>query len=365
MAPPWGRRPRPVHAEDPGGVQRRPASSLAKVAIGICSVAAFVLALELMKAGAADATPLVSRLVRSDDLFGALGVGWLFAYVVLSGSPVAAAALTFLDSGVLSPVQAYAMIAGSRLGASMVVVLLGFLWILRGRGSRDGLTTGLLAMVVTATVQVPALVLGLVVLRHDLAPTVRFSLPFLDLLDRLLSPAVDAVAAVVPGPGLFLLGTVVIIGSFSLFDRALPEMHLPGRELVDQAVFRPVVMFAVGLAVTALTLSVSVSIGLLIPLSARGLVRRENIVPYVMGCNVSTFVDTLLVALLVQTSDGFTVVLIEMVAVAAISLLVLAIGFAGYQRRVDGLVDWALRTDRNLALFLGALVAVPLLLVVP
>ena len=62
--------------------------------------------------------------------------------------------------------------------------------------------------------------------------------------------------------------------------------------------------------------------------------------------------------------DGFTVVLVEMVAVAAVSLLVLAVGFAAYQRQVDRLVDWALRTNGNLVLSLATLVMVPLLLVV-
>lgn len=337
---------------------------LTKVAIGIVSIALFVLALELMKAGARDAAPLFGTLLRADDPVDAVGVGWLFAYVVLSGSPVAAASLAFLDSGVLTPLQAYAMIAGSRLGASMVVVLLGFLWIVRGRGSRQGLATGLLAMVVTATVQVPALVLGLVVLQSGLVPDLRFTLPFLDVLDRLSAPVVTAAEELLPGVGLFALGTVVIVASFNLFDRALPEVRLPGDDLSEQAVFRPIVMFLAGLAVTTLTLSVSVSIGLLVPLSARGLVRRENIVPYVMGCNVSTFIDTLFVSLLVKTPDGFTVVLVEMVAVAVVSLLVLAFGFAGYQRRVDRLVDWALRTSRNLVVSLATLVIVPLLLVV-
>ncbi len=334
------------------------------MAVGVASLALFVLALDLMTTGAREAAPMLQSLLGSDRPSEALGVGWLAAYVVLSGSPVAAATLAFLDTGVVTSVQAYAMIMGSRIGASMVVVLLGFLWIVRGRGSRQGLATGLLAMVVTATVQVPALVLGLVALRLDLVPDLRFSMPFLDLLDRATSPLVDTVDDLLPGFGVFVLGAGVAIASFSLFDRALPPVHLPGDELREQAVFRPIVMFLAGLAVTALTLSVSVSIGLLVPLSARGLVRRENVVPYVMGCNVSTFTDTLFAALVVGSPEGVTVVLVAMAAVATSSLLVLALGFAAYQRQVDRLVDWALRTNRNLAVSLAALVIVPVALVV-
>lgn len=337
---------------------------ISRVAVGVVSLAMFVLALELMKAGARGTEALFSSLVAADDLFSALGVGWLLAFVVLSGSPVAAASMALLEGGVLTQLQAFAMVTGSRFGASMVVVLIGFLWILRGRGTRHGLATGLLATVVTATTLVPALALGVVLLQTDLVADVQFRLPQLATLDRMVAPVVDAASAVLPGAGLFVLGTIVIVASFALFDRALPDVRLPGTELSRRAVFRPSVMFLTGLGVTALTMSVSVSIGLLVPLSAKGLVRRENIVPYVMGCNVSTFIDTLVVALLVQTAEGFTVVLVAMATVAAASLAIIAAGFERYQRQVDRVVDWALRSNRSLAISLATLVVVPLLLVV-
>jgi sodium-dependent phosphate cotransporter len=352
-------RPPAPHA--PGGAWR---DRLTRGAVAVVSLTLFVLALELMKAGARGTEALFSSLVAADDLLSALGVGWLLAFLVLSGSPVAAAAMALLEGGVLTQLQAFAMVTGSRFGASMVVVLIGFLWILRGRGTRRGLATGLLATVVSATTLVPALLLGVVVLQTDLVADLQFRLPQVGTLDRMLAPVVDAASAVLPGTGLFVLGTILIVASFALFDRALPDVRLPGTELSRRAVFRPSVMFLTGLGVTALTMSVSVSIGLLVPLSAKGLVRRENIVPYVMGCNVSTFIDTLVVALLVQTAEGFTVVLVAMATVAAVSLVIIAAGFERYQRLVDRVVDRALRTTRSLAISLATLVVVPLLLVV-
>ncbi|MGH3442256.1 MAG: hypothetical protein ACRDUY_09485 [Nitriliruptorales bacterium] len=333
------------------------------MAFVLVALALFIFALDLMKTGAQDAAPLFRARMRIQNPLDALGFGWLFAYVVLSGSPVAAATLTFLSGGVISTTDAYAMIAGSRLGASMVVILLGFLYVLRGRQTTRGLTTGLLAMLVTATIYVPALILGLAVLEAGVVPTVAFEVPVLDAIGGIYGPTVEAIGARLPGGWIFLLGTVTMVGSFSLFDRGLPDISLGGATLGERFVFRPIVMFLAGLAVTALTMSVSVSVGLLVPVSARGLVRRENVVPYVMGCNVSTFVDTLFVALLLRTAEGFTVVLIEMLSVAVVSLVVLAIGFETYRHVLDRAADWAVDNGRNLAASLGALVLVPLLLV--
>ena len=57
-----------------------------------------------------------------------------------------------------------------------------------------------------------------------------------------------------------------------------------------------------GALVTLLTLSVSVSLSVLVPLNHRGYVRRENVIPYIMGAGITTFVDTLLAALLLTQS---------------------------------------------------------------
>ncbi|MEM4724892.1 MAG: hypothetical protein QXP01_07765, partial [Candidatus Hadarchaeum sp.] len=103
-----------------------------KLGIFIASVFLFMLALEAMKTGARALAPLLSSSLRVTGPLDGLGMGWLFAYLVLSGSPVAAAALTFLDAGAISPISSYAMITGSRLGASLIVLIIGLTYILRG-----------------------------------------------------------------------------------------------------------------------------------------------------------------------------------------------------------------------------------------
>ena len=61
----------------------------------------FIMAITLMKEGAKGLAPLVRDTFKVNTPANALGFGWLFAYLVMSGSPVAASALTFLDAEVL------------------------------------------------------------------------------------------------------------------------------------------------------------------------------------------------------------------------------------------------------------------------
>ena len=55
-------------------------------------------------------------------------------------------------------------------------------------------------------------------------------------------------------------------------------------------------MFGLGCLVALITMSVSVALTVLVPLVAKGYVKREDILPYIMGANITTLGDTMLAA---------------------------------------------------------------------
>jgi Na+/phosphate symporter len=122
-------------------------------------------------------------------------------------------------------------------------------------------------------------------------------------------------------------------------------------------------MFILGALVTLVSMSVSLSLSILVPLSNRGFVRRENVIPYIMGANITTFIDTLLAAVLLRNPPAFTVVFVEMFSVSVISLAILAVVYRPYQRGTLRFVNWITATNRNLAIFMAAIVAIPVILV--
>ena len=58
------------------------------------SLFCFILAITLMKDGARSLAPLVQQRLQVQGFADALGFGWLASYLVMSGSPVAATAMT-------------------------------------------------------------------------------------------------------------------------------------------------------------------------------------------------------------------------------------------------------------------------------
>ena len=129
-----------------------------------------------MKEGARALTPLVRDGFNVTNPANSLGFGWLFAYLVMSGSPVAAAALTFFDAGVITQLSTFTMITGSRLGAGFIVLFIGFIYVLRGRDKANSLNMGLLSLTVTGTTYVLALIVGVGLLQSGLVRPVAVAI---------------------------------------------------------------------------------------------------------------------------------------------------------------------------------------------
>jgi Na+/phosphate symporter len=327
----------------------------------------FILALQVIKAGAGEVVPVIERIQVAGPA-NAVGFGWLFAYVTLSGSPVAAIGISLLAGGVFSESEAFAVVAGSRLGASFIVLAVGFLAYRRGKRNADGLLIGVIALLTTFTTQGPALFLGLLTLHFGWLDPVQFDTPagLLDLIDTTYGPAVSRIDALLPGVLVFAGGVGILLGSFWLFDRALPQLEGEAQGIARTLDFlhRRPLMFLLGSLVTLMTLSVAISITVLVPLALKGYVRRDHVIPYVMGANITTFVDTLVASVLLGGSTAFTVVLVEMVSVAAVSSVLLVALYGPYSRLILRAASWATSSHRHLAMFLGGIVAVPALLLV-
>src|SRR4249920_4053905 len=155
----------------------------------------FVLAIQLMKEGAKALAPTLEGSPLFSNAVSTLGFGWLGAYIVLSGSPVAAVALSLYVGGATTELQTFTMLSGSRLGASFVVLLVGFLYAVRNRGRNRGesIGMGVLALSLTAVVYVPGMLIGYWILKAGILDPIQVSASkdVLSLIDYVWGPALE------------------------------------------------------------------------------------------------------------------------------------------------------------------------------
>jgi sodium-dependent phosphate cotransporter len=336
-----------------------------KVLLFVPAMFLFILAIQIMKAGAAAIGPDIQGQFPFANGISTLGFGWLGAYFVLSGSPVAATAISLFGAGTLTELQTFTMLSGSRLGASFIVLLTGFLYALRNRtdpNRTEPIGMGIQALTMTALVYIPGMMIGYWIIKSGLLDGVSLhaSAELEATLSVIWGPAVTWISSIVPEALLFLVGLLVILASFKLLDHVLPSVSSDSRTVRRASwLRRPWTMFALGCIVATLTLSVSVALTVLIPLAVKGYVRRDEALPYIMGANITTLADTLVVAMLQQDPVAAQIVLAEAIGVTIVSLAILAFWYQPVKRSVIRLDDYLVVSNRRLLAFVAVLFLLP------
>jgi solute carrier family 34 (sodium-dependent phosphate cotransporter) len=327
----------------------------------------FILAIRLMVKGAGFIGPNLAESPLAANAVSTLGLGWLGAYVVLSGSPIAASAIALFDGKALTELQTFTMLSGSRLGASLVVLLVGFLYSVKSKDKRRTVGMGVLALSLTALVYVPGMLLGYGLLKAGSLSWVHWhaSSELNSVIDLVWGPFVNFAVGlvdkgVIPGALLFPIGLGIILISFKLLDAVLPELDADKHSSARAQSFRrPWPMFGLGCLAALLTLSVSVALTILVPLAAKGHVTRREAIPYIMGANITTLADTLVVAMLAKSHVAAQIVLAEFIAVGLITIFYLAFFYRPISRGIIALDDWVVQTPIRLRVFVGCLFLTP------
>lgn len=337
-------------------------------ALALAAATLFLLAVRALGIASGEMRPVMARFLPRlvQGPYSALGVGWLATYLILNGSMVAAVGVALGASGVLDIPELFMSVTGSRLGAASFVVMVGALHHLRHRsmGVRRSLELGLITFLVTHSVYLPAALVGDVLLPALGGPLAAMAahlrpLPVPGDLGRgLVSPLLHEL-----GPaGLLLLAVAVLFLSVHLFDRALAGVDV-GRLRERYLRWRPQrwSLFGIGLAVTVATASVAFSVGVIVPLYNQGRVQRREVVPYLLGANVGTLTDTLVVAMVLDFPGGVGALALLVVLSLGLSLVPLVF-YDRYSELVEGSVQYLTDTWTRFVTAAAILLAAPVLL---
>ena len=327
----------------------------------------FVGALQIMKTGAANLSVLNDQGFLVRNAAATFGLGWLGALIVLSGSPVAASALTLVAAGSITEFQGFTMLTGSRIGAAFVVLLVAVIYALRGgEGKRMApVSTAVMALSATALIYAPGALLGGALLDWDpfRRTNLRFPTQFTDLVDLVYGGLLDLIET---WPALILFGggLAVLLIAFKLIDTVVPDLDDRSIESTRLSwLTKKWPMFALGCLVALIAMSVSVALTVLVPLVAKGYVKREDILPYIIGANITTLGDTLLAAFLLQSPAAVRIVLAGILGTTVVSLLLLAFFYPQIRSGMWRFQRQIVMSKPRLATFTAALFLVPLAVV--
>ncbi|MGH3118265.1 MAG: hypothetical protein ACRDQ2_14370, partial [Gaiellales bacterium] len=235
-----------------------------------------------------------------------------------------------------------------------------------GTGKRYApLSTAVITLSATAIVYVPGALIGFALLRwgplHGL--DLRFPRQFGNLIQAVYGPLLDRIGDL-PAVLLFVGGLGILLVAFKLIDSVVPELSSQKIESSGVQWWRKKwSMFGLGCLVALVTMSVSVALTVLVPLVAKKYARRDEIIPYVIGANITTLGDTLLAAFLLHSSSAVRIVLATIAGTAVASLLILAFAYPKMHDLVFAFQRRMIASKARLAAFTAGLFLVPLTII--
>jgi solute carrier family 34 (sodium-dependent phosphate cotransporter) len=106
-------------------------------------------------------------------------------------------------------------------------------------------------------------------------------------------------------------------------------------------------------------MSVSVALTILVPLVAKRYVKREDILPYIMGANITTLGDTMLAAFALNSPAAVRIVLAEVIAAGSLSVILLTFFYPQIRTLIWRFQRQMTMSKPRLAGFTAALFLVP------
>lgn len=337
----------------------------------IAALYLFIGALQILKTGAGGLAAVDQGGVLIRNAGSTFGLGWIGAMLTLSGSTMATTGLTLTATGTISEIQGFTMVTGARLGAAFVVLLVAVIYALRnpGPGRRKTVSVAVLALAITAVIYVPGAVIGFFLLQSETFAGVHLIAPpaFGSVIEALYNWLLTPIESW-PPLILFIGGVGLLVFAFKSIDALVPE--------IDETRFqgrlgwlrRKWPMFFLGFFVVIATLSVSVALTVLVPLVAKGYVKREHLIPYIIGADLGTLVDKLLIAFVVGVGSRHPaspprIIIAELIGTTIVGLIIMAFFYIPMRRLVWRFQRLVTKSQTRLAVFTICLLAIPITII--
>ncbi len=337
---------------------------------GFIAIFGFILSLQLLGESTQEIAPLLQDFFTAfiTTELSALGTGWFMAYMVLNGATSAAIGLALFESGLIDFIQVFMVVSGSRLGAAFIVILIGLIEYSKGKSSSlaDSCSVGILTFLLTYTIYIPAIILGYLLLGSFEFAFLETSGPtFLSYsLTMVFQPIVDILSENIFAPLLFFLSIILLLFSLKQFDKAFKGI---GKEKMRDDYIRFLITskwigFLAGAALTLATTSVALSLGIIVPLYNKGYLKREEIIPYILGANVTTMISSIIAAIVLSSLVGMKAVLMLTMTITLVTLTAL-IFYNQYFKLIKTMFDSIVLDKRLLYGFTLSLFLLPLILI--
>lgn len=336
---------------------------------GIMAILLFLFSVRLLGSTTDTLSPVIRSILENIILgdLSILGFSWVISYLLGNGSVVAALGISLFSAGLVNGSELFLLVGGSRLGAAGIVVFIGALDYFQKKHYTIGksLSLGLLSFLITYTVYIPSIFVGYFLYRRFSILFVGFefslglNIGYLGFIEDISLLLIDLLGPII----VLLLVIFLLFFSLKLFDSVFRSIDT---EWIRENYFKKLqnkwISFGSGLLITAVTTSIAFSLGIIVPLYNRDYIKRKEIIPYILGANISTLIDTFIIAILLGTIEGGIIILF-LIFVTIIITLSFLIFYKNYFDFIEQIQETIISDTKIIVLSLLLLIIIPLIFI--
>jgi len=292
-------------------------------------------------------------------------ISYLMTEITMSWSPIAGAFISLWDILSINQWNLTGIIMGTRWWVNSFLLISGILMLFKGKSLKRALWITIIQFLVTLSTTIIAGFLVFSILKITILTERATSLSwwfavnsFFDLIVKFCS---EPIMKTITNPIITgILGLFGLILGLFLFDRSFSFLaHWKDRKFIHKIVCVRT-SFLAGFIITSLTMSMSISVAILLPLYIRKVINRKMLIAYVLWANISTLFDTLFLWIISESILWIKVILGFMIAVT-IAVSILMISFRPFQHLISHLTDKILKNKYTFIIFTAIVMFLPII----
>ena len=277
----------------------------------------FILSIELIKKTASALAPNIKDFISvSISPIKAVAAGWFTTSIAQSSGAVGTIAAAFAGEGIISLQTAIFILIGAALGTTITALIISLVTVAQKRKDfRHGFEIALCYSIFTSIIVVIAMTIeyffgaisktSLFIL--SLIGEINISY-FPDIMGFLTSPITNFLTS---NNNLFvvlLFSFVVLIFSIKFISKSIISVfggEENTRKKINNFFDKKYKAYLLGVILTAVVFSSSITIGLLVPLAVSRLISLKKAIPFIIGADLGTSTDVILASLIINKPIAF------------------------------------------------------------
>jgi len=272
----------------------------------------FILSIEIIKKSTLLLAPDIKEFFLLNlNPIKAVSAGWFATSIVQSSGAVSSVAASFAGNNIINiPTVVYILI-GALLGTTITALIISLITAAKQRrdfrhGFEIGLSHSIYAiflLVIVSFLEYFFQFFSKIAL--FLAPKIQGKLMLLkvpDLVSLITNPIINPIFAKNHSLFLLLLGFAILIFTLKYLGKAVIGVlggEDKARGFINKYFDSKYKAYLIGVLLTAIVFSSSITIGLLVPLAVSRLINLKKAIPFILGANVGTFTDVFLVSIII------------------------------------------------------------------